>query len=122
MYYLLVKLHKCLSNFLDELVKLTKEGFGKYVDKDQMSKDQVLPQRNCFCAFVKMDINNLDSNFFDMVRDKDCGPDLYTTNYDKPIDDNLKKVVIKYALDKDNITISPCQDDVDSKFFPQILI
>ena len=105
-----------LSMLLDELVKLTKEGFGKYVDKEEMSKDQVLPQRNCFCAFVKMDINNLDSSFFDMVRDKDCGPNLYTTNYGKPIDDNLKKVVIKYALDKDNIRISPCQDDVDSKF------
>ena len=105
-----------LSILLDELVKLTKEGFGKYVDKEEMSKDQVLPPRNCFCAFVKMDINNLDSSFFDMVRDKDCGPDLYTTNYDKPIDDNLKKVIIKYALDKDNIRISPCQDDVDSKF------
>ena len=98
------------------MAKLSKEGFGKYVDKEEMAKDKVLPPRNCFCAFVKMDINNLDSSFFEMVRDKDCGPELYTTNYDKGIDDNLKKVAIKYAIDKDTITISPCQDDVDSKY------
>ena len=104
------------SNILDELAKLSKEGFGKYVDKEEMAKDKVLPARNCFCAFVKMDINNLDSSFFEMVRDKDCGPDLYTTNYDKLIEDNLKKVAMKYALDKETIQISHCQDDVDSNY------
>ena len=103
-------------NISDELAKLSKEGFGKYVDKEQMAKDKVLPPRNCFCAFVKMDINNLNASFFDMVRDKDCVPDLYTANYDKLIDDNLKKVAITYALDKDTIRISPCQDDVDSNY------
>ena len=103
-------------NISDELAKLSKEGFGKYVDKEEMAKDKVLPPRNCFCAFVKMDINNLDASFFDMVRDKDCCPDVYTTNYDKSIDDNLKKVAITYALDKDKITISPCEDDVDSNY------
>ena len=103
-------------NISDELAKLSKEGFGKYVDKEQMAKDKVLPPRNCFCAFVKMDINNLNASFFDMVRDKDCVPDLYTANYDKLIDDNLKKVAITYGLDKDTIRISPCQDDVDSNY------
>ena len=29
--------------FVDELSKLSKEGFGRYVDKDEMSKDNVLP-------------------------------------------------------------------------------
>ena len=36
--------------FIDELSKLSKEGFGRYVDKEEMAKDKVLPQRNCFCA------------------------------------------------------------------------
>ena len=82
-----------------------------------MAKHKVLPPRNCFCAYVKMDIENLNSSFFEMVRDKDCGPELYMANYDKSIDDNLKKVAMKYALDKDNIRISPCKNDVDSKFY-----
>ena len=62
-----------------------------------------------------MDIKNLNDTFFEMVRDKDCGPHLYTANYDKSMDDNMKKITMKYAIDKDKIRISPCQDDVDSK-------
>ena len=64
-----------------------------------------------------MDINNLNDTFFEMVRDKDCGPQLYTANYDKSIDYNMKKIAMKYAIDKDEIRISPCQDNVDSKNF-----
>ena len=97
------------------MTKLSKEGFGRYVDKDEMARDKVLPPRNCFCAYVKMDIDNLNDTFFEMVRDKDCEPELYTANYDKSIDDNMKKIAMKYAIDKDEIRISPCQDDVDSK-------
>ena len=82
-----------------------------------MARDKVLPPRNCFCAYVKMDINNLNDTFFEMVRDKDCGPQLYTANYDKSMNDNMKKIAMKYAVDKDDIRISPCEDDVDSKNF-----
>ena len=64
--------------FSDELNKLSKEGFGRYVDKEEMAKDHILPQRNCFCAFVQTDIKNLDESFFTLVRDKDCSKDLYT--------------------------------------------
>ena len=32
-----------------------------------------------------------------------------TTNYDKPIDDSLKKIAFKYAQDKEDIQISPCE-------------
>ena len=103
--------------FTDELTKLSKEGFAQYVDKEEMAKDKVLPPRNCFCAYMKMDIENLNSSLFEMVQDKDCGPELYTANYDKSIDDNLKKVAMKYALDKDDIRISPCENDAESKFY-----
>ena len=54
-------------SFTDELTKLSKEGFGRYVDKDEMARDKVLPPRNCFCAYVKMDIDNVNDTFFDMV-------------------------------------------------------
>ena len=99
------------------MTKLSKEGFGQYVDKDEMARDKVLPPRNCFCAYVKMDINNLNDTFFEMVWDKDCGPQLYTANYDKSMGDNMKKIAMKYVIDKDEIKISRCQDDVDSKNF-----
>ena len=101
--------------FADELSKLSKEGFGRYVDKDEMSKDNVLPSRNCFCAYVKTDIEHIDDTFFSLVRDKDCNKELYTTNYDKPIDDSLKKIAFKYAQDKQFLRLSPCREDTQSK-------
>ena len=36
------------------------------------------------------------------------------------MDDNMKKIAMKYAVDKDNIMISPCEDDVDSKNFIKV--
>ena len=80
-----------------------------------MAKDKVLPQRNCFCAYVKTDITKLDDSFFSLVCDKDCTKELYTTNYDKAIDDSLKKVAFKYAQDKDTLRISPLELDTESK-------
>ena len=101
--------------FPDELSKLSKEGFGRYVDKDEMSEDNVLPSRNCSCAYVKTDIRHIDDSFFSLVRDKDCTKELYTNNYNKPIDDSLKKIAFKYAHDKEHIQISPCEEDTQSK-------
>ena len=80
-----------------------------------MSKDHVLPSHNCFCAYVKTDIRHIDDSFFSLIRDKDCTKELYTTNYDKPIDDSLKKIAFKYAQDKEDIQISPCEEDTQSK-------
>ena len=80
-----------------------------------MAHDKVLPSHNCFCAFVKRDIRTLPNDFFLSVRDKDCTRDAYITNYDKPIDDNSKKVAIKYAADKDILLISPLQTNTESK-------
>ena len=79
-----------------------------------MSKDKVIPVRNCFCAFVKRDISTLDATFFDVVRDKDCNRDLYVANYDKQIDDTLKQVAMKYAVDSDTLRISPCEENSNS--------
>ena len=98
---------------IDELFKISKEGFERF-DKEEMSKDKVIPVRNCFCAFVKRDISTLDETFFDVVHDKDCNRDLYTANYDKEIDDTLKQVAMKYAPDSDTIRISPCDENNDS--------
>ena len=96
---------------------MSEQNYGRYVDKEEMARDKVLPSRNCFCAFVKRDIRSLADDFFLTVRDRDCTRDVYTTNYDKPIDDNLKKVAMKYAPDKDILLISPLQTNSESKSF-----
>ena len=80
-----------------------------------MARDKVLPSRNCFCAFVKRDIRSLPTDFFDTVCDRNCTQDLYTTNYDKPIDDNMKKVAMKYVLDKGILLTTPLHTDSPSK-------
>ena len=80
-----------------------------------MARDRVLPSRNCFCAFVKRDIRSLNEDFFNAVHDRDCTKEVYITNYDKPIDDNMKKVAMKYARDKDILLITPLQTDSQSK-------
>ena len=103
-------------SFTDELLKLSEQNYGQYVDKDQMARDKVLPTRNCFCAFVKRDIRSLADDFFLTVRDRDCTRDMYTVNYDKPIDDNMKKVAMKYARDKDISLIAPLQTNSGSKY------
>ena len=87
-----------------------------------MSKDNVLPSRNCFCAYVKTDIENIDDNFFRLVRDKDCTKELCTSNnctsnYEKPIDDSFKKVAFQYAQDKEFLQLSPCKEDTQSKIY-----
>ena len=82
-----------------------------------MSKDNVLPSRNCFCAYVKTDIEHIDNNFFSLVRDKDCTKELYTSNYEKPIDDSFKKIAFKYAQDKEFLQLSSCKEDTQSKIY-----
>ena len=96
-------------------MKLHREGYGRYVSKAEIARDKVLIQKHCFTAFVKCDQCTLDNSFFTTVQDKNCTPDLYLTNYDKPIDDNMKKVAMKYALDKDILLITPLDTDSPSK-------
>ena len=96
-------------------MKLHREGYGRYVSKSEMTHDHVLIPKHCFTAFVKHDPHILDDSFFSTVQDKDCTPDLYLTNYDKPIDDNMKKVAMKYALDKDILLITPFDTESPSK-------
>ena len=96
-------------------MKLANENYGRFVDKAEMTRDKVLLARHCFSAFVKRDIRSLHDSFFSSVRDKDCTPDAYITNYDKPIDDNMKKVAMKYAPDKEILLISPLGTDSPSK-------
>ena len=80
---------------VDELNKPMGEGFGVYVDKNQMEKDKVLDQKKCFSAFNKNDIRNIDIVIFHTVGDTDCDSHTYETNYGKPMDLVMKKVAVK---------------------------
>ena len=99
----------------DELRKLAEEGYGYYIDKDQMCQDKVLPMKNCFCAYVKKDIRVLDESFFSKLPDKECTSGLYIDNFDKHMEDNMKLVAVKYTKEKKKLLLSPCRSGDPSK-------
>ena len=37
----------------DELIKLVRDDYGRYVSKAEMARDKVLLPKHCFTAFVK---------------------------------------------------------------------
>ena len=65
---------------VDDLNKLTHEGFGVYVEKNQMEKDKVLDQKKCFSAFIKNDIIDIDIAIFQTIGDTYCDSQTYETN------------------------------------------
>ena len=95
-------------------------GFSEFVDKERMASDKLFPAKNCFSAFIKKDIkqlqdDNLQCEFFKLARDKDCNIQSYVTNYDKDMDKICKQVVAKYSSTADLLHISPITDGSISK-------
>ena len=83
-----------------------------------MEEDKILPSKNCFAAFVKKDILDLPDKFFDSTKASDCTREQYVSNYDRPMDMNLKKVAAVYHPDKHRLTISLETNMSESNFFP----
>ena len=54
-----------------------------------------------FLAFIKKDIRNLDISFFNMVEDSNCDAKTYKVNYNKSMNIILKKVAMKYHMNKE---------------------
>ena len=100
----------------DELLKLSEEGFGRYIDKTEMENDKILEQRKCFSAFVKNDIRDVDPNVFHGLNESDCSAESYEVNYNKSMDIVMKKVALKYHTNKDLLVISLGLDPTDSKY------
>ena len=95
-------------------------GFGEFVDKERMASDKLFPAKNCFSAFIKKDIKqlqdeNLQCEFFKLARDKGCNIQSYVTNYDKDMDKICKQVAAKYSSKADLLHISPINDGSISK-------
>ena len=56
----MINMSPCHSFSLsDDLMKLHREGYGRYVSKAQMAHDKVLLPKHCFTAFVKCDPRTL---------------------------------------------------------------
>ena len=100
----------------DELRKLAEEGYGYYIDKEQMCQDKVLPMKKCFCTFVKKDIRVLDESISSKLADKECTSALYIDNFDKHMEDNMKLVAVKYTEEKNMLLLSPCRSGDPCKF------
>ena len=113
---IIIPLHVFSIN-VDELSKLTDEGFGVYVDKNRMEKDKVFEQKKCFSAFIKNDVRNIDTAIFCTVGDTDCDLHTYETNYDKPMDLVMKKVTVKYHTHPDYLVISLESEPSNSKLY-----
>ena len=102
--------------FLDELIKLAQEGFGRYIDKSEMEKDKIFESRKCFSAFVKNDIRDIDESIFRGLNENDCTAQNYEANYIKPMDLVMKKVAVQYHTNQELLVISPELDPTDSKY------
>ena len=81
-------------------------GFGQFVDKNKMAADKLFPTKNCFSAFIKRDItkleeDNLQQEFFNLARDKDCNRENYIANFEKDMDKISKHVASKYSSNGD---------------------
>ena len=100
----------------DELLKLAKEGFSRYIDKTEMENDKILEQRKCFPASVKNNIRDVDPNIFRGLNESDCSAESYEVNYNKSMDIVMKKVALKYHTNKDLLFISLELDPTDSKY------
>ena len=50
--------------YADELIKLARDDYGRYVSKAEMAQDKVLLPKHCFTAFVKHDIRTLNDSIF----------------------------------------------------------
>ena len=102
--------------------KVQEEGFGRYVDRNEMQKDKVLPSNTCFSAFVKKDMLDLPEKFFSLANNPECNQEMYVNNYDRPMELPLKKVTAIYHTEKDRLLLSVESNMSESKSFMWFLV
>ena len=92
--------------FSVELKKLEGEGFGRYVGRNLMQKDKLLPANACLSVFIKRDIVDLPEKFFSFASNSECTQDMYVANYDKKMDQTMKRIAAYYHKPGDRIVMS----------------
>ena len=75
------------------MVKISEEGIGKLITKEQMKRDKVLPHNQCCTVFLKPEMTFLDPKLFSMVTDNELRDSTYTAYFNKEMDDQCKKIV-----------------------------
>lgn len=99
----------------DELQKLSEEGFGKLITREEMMKDTFLSGNERATVFMKPAPMFLSATFLRMANDKDCTESFYAAQFHKEVDDKMKKMVNKYHPHLDDIMITQQSDS--RKFF-----
>ena len=69
-----------INSFFSVELKKLKEGFGKYVDRNDMQKDKALPSNSCLSVFVKRDVLDLPEKFFSMAMNPEFRPECESAN------------------------------------------
>ena len=85
-----------------------------------MQKDKVVMPKNCLSVFVKRDFLDLPDKFFTLANNEECTPDMYMTNYDKPMEPHFKRIAAYYHMDKHRLSLSLESNMSDSKYTTQV--
>ena len=88
------------------MVKISEEGMGRLITKEEMKNDKCLPYNQCCMVFLKPEISHLDRHFFDMVTDSNLNDTTYTSFFNKEMDNQNKRIVEAYHLHKEDILYS----------------
>ena len=85
------------------MLKISEEGIGRLIIKEEMKKDKVLPHNQCCMVFLKPEISHLDRKFFAMVTDSNLNDSTYTSFFNKEMDNQNKRIVEAYHPHKEDI-------------------
>ena len=108
--------HFTLCMILEELRKLVEDGYGIIVTKEQLHKDKVLPFNQCCNLYLKPEPTGLDAKFFKMAKDRDMNFTTYSAFWNQATTDQMKKIVMKYHPQRENIAFSQVVDTDSSKY------
>ena len=96
--------------FTDELQKLSDEGLGRLVSREEMIKDRFLSGNDRATVFMKPAPMYITAAFLRMANDRDCTDTFYAAQFHKEVDDKMKKMVNKYHPHLQDIMISQASD------------
>ena len=92
------------------MLALQEEGFGKLVTREEMQDDQQrgFPKKDCITAFFKPSPTNVDNTIIRKLRDPDLNENYYMSQFRKPNDEKMFKMVARYHPHLDDLTSSQC--------------
>ena len=98
------------------MLKISEEGIGRLITKEEIKKDKVLPHNQCCMVFLKPEISHLDRKFFGMVKDTNLNDTTYTSFFNKEMDNQNKRIVEAYHPHKEDILYSEIDSSGSCKY------